>query len=755
MTIKQWKTQKRRGGNRIIDAYKYILSSFAYSDAKHDFSNVSGYRGNFYLNYKHTIQNDIPISPHTEYTEEMLLKSINITHVNNYPNTTNFTIDNIIYNTEPVYHIDFLLNDIIKRKYIVNIELYQTKTEIRANVSDFVHLFGGMRTFIMDSANMKFLDGFKNNSTTEFYNTNEPYYILYNREMENDPARKAELETKHYDAKGYCLEKVTDIDPADIIYRKWNREPMLYSNMYYSNKNFSLNRNNTTCVLTIYDDNHTERYEIQKDSNTPNELINDMNNRGLSPSMVFQRKRAGDCLQALSVFDNSRQLTNNNAHNAPKMLITTDRMLLYYSLVMGIDVGFTVIRDAGIHTKHYLLVFLNKDDKYVHNFPPYNYGRNGNNPVRRGGKTNTRKIQRSAIKKLKHNISKRNSRLRMSNTRILDELYSQAIPSEIIQYAYPLYDIMPLDSEQTKKDALISMKHFILSSINRQKLVAYVSFLNHKTFDMHYVATILNMLYNGENVNGLQTELYDESYHNELYIRCTPYLRSIYKIPKIDHKIKEVIDYFEKRDTTLSTYIKSLHSLLWIICYYRDIHCDNGFNECNYDILQSILTYDLKAQLQSEPIEYDIYNDTEFEQLQRIKEVLRQHRHKYEYIYEDVFTTYDWNFADLSRIVYYIDKYDLDVFTVLNRLSADYSWAMSLPVKQPGIQSVSIMILGDLGYSFDMRMDRTPEVQAMIDEIYSIPTGFSLKDFNRSLDVLLRLYKRTVEKHLVWNSRLF
>lgn len=65
---KTMETHKRRGGNRVIDAYKYILSSFAYSDAKHDFSNVSGYRGDFYSDYKHTIQTGIPISNHTEYT---------------------------------------------------------------------------------------------------------------------------------------------------------------------------------------------------------------------------------------------------------------------------------------------------------------------------------------------------------------------------------------------------------------------------------------------------------------------------------------------------------------------------------------------------------------------------------------------------------------------------------------------------------------------------------------------------------------
>jgi len=338
----------------------------------------------------------------------------------------------------------------------------------------------------------------------------------------------------------------------------------------------------------------------------------------------------------------------------------------------------------------------------------------------------------------------------------LEKLYKEAVPSELVMHAYPLSSLLDKESQNSITYMLTDMKEYISNPIHKQHVIAYVSFLHSRIFDNEYVSNIVNILYTNESTYGLdKANLIDTSYYDILSFKGLGSLRFIYKTPHIDTKLREVVEYYEIRDKSFATYIKSIHSILWIIRKYSDIVDDIGFNDCDYDTLQELLTDSLTEQLAGELIENDEYQDTERGRLERMGAVIHQYAYKYIDIYETVFTTADWDLKDFSRIVYYIDKYDLDVFTVLNRLSADYSWAMSLPVKQPGIQSVSIMILGDLGYSFDMRMDRTPEVQAMIDEIYAIPTGFSLKDFNRSLDVLLRLYKRTVEKHLVWNSRLF
>lgn len=749
MTIKRWKTQKRRGGNRVIDAYKYILSSFAYSDAKHDFSNVSGYRGDFYSDYKHTIQTGIPISNHTEYTENGLIQSINITHVNDYPNTDKFTIDTIINTVTNSTNIDLLINNTIHREYRVAIVYYQKNNDIQTDVDYLEVALSGKRVFVIDSVSMKFLDGFKNNNNTSLYDPASPYYILYNRETENDPANKVRLERRHFEQKGYCLQSVHDIDNRDVVYSHWSNRSMIYSNMFYSNHTFTLHKRDNTIYLKV--DNLPQEYEITRYANSPSKLIETMNDTRIGPSMVFQRKRSGDCFQALSVFKNTRELSINHAQHVPKMLITLDRMLLYYSLLMGIDVGFTAKRGTGDNQDYYLITFVNDNDSYSQTESPYNYSRNR----RRGGKVNNRK-KSYTMKKLIRNMTRTSNRQTKMLRHNLNTLYNDAIPLELAPYAYSLSYLLSSESEDSIVYMLTNMADYISDPIRKQHIVTYVTFLHRTSFDNEYVSNIVNMLYTIESTYGLdRANLIDTSYYDILSFKGLGSLRFIYKIPRIDAKLREVVESYEIRDKSFATYIKSIHSLLWIIRKYSDIVDDIGFNDCDYDTLQGILTDSLAKQLTAEQIDDDEYQNTERGRLERMGAVIRQHDYKYRDIYETVFTTADWDLKDFSRIVYYIDKHDADAFTVLNRLSADYSWAMSLPVKQPGIQSVSIMILGDLGYSFDMRMDRTPDVQAMIDEIYAIPAGFSLKDFHRSLDVLLRLYKRTVEKHLVWGSRLF
>lgn len=390
-------------------------------------------------------------------------------------------------------------------------------------------------------------------------------------------------------------------------------------------------------------------------------------------------------------------------------------------------------------------------DLYSQTERPYNYSRNRS----RGGRVNNRK-KSYTMKKLIRNMTRKSNRQTNMLHHSLNTLYNDAIPLELAPYAYSLSSLLVSESEDSIRYMLTNMTDYMSDPIRKQHIITYVSFLHRTLFDKEYVSNIITMLYTIESTYGLDSEnLIDISYYNLLSFKGLCSMGFIYRVPKIDTKIKEVVEYYEVRDKTFATYIKSIHSLLWIIRKYSDIVSDIGFNECDYDVLQGILTDSLAKQLTAEQIDDDEYQNTERGRLERMGTVIRQHNYKYKNLYETVFTTADWDLKDFSRIVYYIDKHDADAFTVLNRLSADYSWAMSLPVKRPGIQSVSIMILGDLGYSFDMRMDRTPEVQAMIDEIYAIPSGFSLNDFHRSLDVLLRLYKRTVEKHLVWGSRLF
>jgi hypothetical protein len=86
----------------------------------------------------------------------------------------------------------------LKREYMVHVVHYQSNKDVIVNPEYMHDYFGGVRTFIIDYFTMKFFDGFKNNTISDLYNENEPYYILYNREMVNDPANKPILEEKHF-----------------------------------------------------------------------------------------------------------------------------------------------------------------------------------------------------------------------------------------------------------------------------------------------------------------------------------------------------------------------------------------------------------------------------------------------------------------------------------------------------------------------------------------------------------------------------
>ena len=103
----------------------------------------------------------------------------------------------------------------------------------------------------------------------------------------------------------------------------------------------------------------------------------------------------------------------------------------------------------------------------------------------------------------------------------------------------------------------------------------------------------------------------------------------------------------------------------------------------------------------------------------------------------------------------YINKHDCDVFTTLNILAGDYYHAMYVHPSRPGISSTSIMILGDLKYGYPVELEHTPAVDAMVEEIYSIPVDLYKKDYDRSLGILLNLFQRTIEKRLVWGAKIF
>jgi ADP-heptose:LPS heptosyltransferase len=120
-------------------------------------------------------------------------------------------------------------------------------------------------------------------------------------------------------------------------------------------------------------------------------------------------------------------------------------------------------------------------------------------------------------------------------------------------------------------------------------------------------------------------------------------------------------------------------------------------------------------------------------------------------ICEQICYTSSWNYTDLSRIIKYIVKYDLDVYDTLIKLADDYYHAMyRVKPTRTGPQSAADMVLTQCKYEYNEEKYRTPEIQNMLDEIYEMKSFGYLPEYRQSFSELLGLFKKTFEKHLIW-----
>jgi hypothetical protein len=305
--------------------------------------------------------------------------------------------------------------------------------------------------------------------------------------------------------------------------------------------------------------------------------------------------------------------------------------------------------------------------------------------------------------------------------------------------------------------------HKYLSNIeNLKNSRIYLEFIFKTEYTIEYISKLIYMkyleacpIYEIDAYNTDDDKKYDEK-------RYLPYANTFYTIPLLDNKIKNIVSYYEKTDNDFAVYLKSIHSLLWIMKKYNDTVYDSKFTTCYEARFKKLLTDELKQKIINDIAEspnrddYDNENNTEIEKLSYFILDNYTMSEEYKLLYNKTFYTQDWNFVDLGKIVDYIWENNEDTYTILNRLSADYNWAMhKIEPAQPGIQSSSIMVLGDLGYSFDNNKDRTPEVQQMVNEIYENKLDGFKEDFNKSLKTLTNLFKRTVEKQLTWGAKIF
>ena len=776
----KWKTRKQRGGN-TVSIYKSLLSSFVYSDAKHDFK-----KNNFYDKHKSSIENSIPKASYTEYTEDGILNSVKITHINDIPNSGSLTMNGLIeeHHTNSITELDLLIDNKIKRRYDVKVIYYQKGEKVVTNPEHFTHYFEGLRTFVIDSFNLKFFDGFKNTNDTSYYNLENTFYVLYNREMENDPGNKGRLGEKHFAHKGFRLQDVYDDDNIDIVYNKWNDSQLIHKNMFYSNYNLTLtnsfDRNiiKNNVILKMDDEIYREEFKNVKILNNIDNLIESCNNREIEPYIAFTRKRCGDSLQVLSLFDSKRKLYSSNEydissriHNNPKMIISLDRLLLYYSLLMGVDIGFTVKRGNNRTTNdYYLIIFNNRNSEVVSNEPVYNYSKN----KLKGG--------RNTQIKLKNRI-KLNRTRRVRKMDVIQEEYKQIILPEVEQYLL--------------RDELISgflhytirpIKYINESSENRQNIIEYILFKNNIEYTIEYISKIIyeeyiRMLGSYTTILHMFTTVVQDKLYSSKLSSITNIL-TFYKHYEYYEIIGKLLSYYDIHNKQLADNIRSLNCLLWIIQSYFDMEEDNTFNSCNVYILKDLMTPKLQKIYDEQTVPNYILQEGETEDtyLENFKKTVKEHietnrlRHlsyiikekviyysekndseteEMRAIYEQICFTASWNFVDLSRIISYIVKHDLDVYDTLIKLGGDYYNGMYVDnPNRAGIQSTSIMVLTQHNYDVDSKRERTPEIQAMLDEIYAMECNGYIFEYKKAFDELLKLFKRTFDKHLLWGLEI-
>jgi hypothetical protein len=131
----------------------------------------------------------------------------------------------------------------------------------------------------------------------------------------------------------------------------------------------------------------------------------------------------------------------------------------------------------------------------------------------------------------------------------------------------------------------------------------------------------------------------------------------------------------------------------------------------------------------------------------------------YEKLVDKICYTSDWNFTDLYSISMYIAKNNIDMYSTLKILAEDYRWAANKSV--PGeigntdIASTAIMILGDLHYEFNNDVDRTQEVQTIINGIEIIESYTYREYYKRAIDNIIQYFKKSIERQLTWGLKIF
>lgn len=243
----------------------------------------------------------------------------------------------------------------------------------RLNTREIITFFGSNNINLLFDASVVDVLGIIRNCNKGPDNEKVVVNRLVNREIINDPAPKTYefKKTKRPGAEGNNVEAniLFDDEKEPISYSPYEGSPReLYRNKFYSKFNFNLSRlfiqktklplikldiTSEDGKVNYFDDDPHESNNIAYCWKRISQLFEKSPTPHIDAAVNFQCKRSGDWLQALSCFDTGRKyvnFTDGKKRLVPVpyklegdkiILVTHDRVLLYYAILMGLDVVMT------------------------------------------------------------------------------------------------------------------------------------------------------------------------------------------------------------------------------------------------------------------------------------------------------------------------------------------------------------------------------------------------------------------------------
>jgi len=328
-----------------------LVESLAILDAKHDFS---GYIDDLENNILQYISTFFPLCTTLNPSSTIKLSDPENTA---FSRVTNIEFANIFRDTSFIKGTLNISGRIYHTSIIPTEKLIYPGQQTKDTVTLYEMLSG-----VTMKKNFAFLIDYDNQHITDriLFGTGViegNFFLIINREYESDPASGIDLTSpRPYPIRGII---VKDNSPETILYSSYNNEIVDSKNDLYINsdiimepiinaKNFKIHikQTGTSNIKTV--ENPSFENRISQAAELINTLQNTTSKNRFLKYVPFLQKRSGDWCQAISTLDIRRIYNPAIPADAPFILVTGDKILLSYALLVGANVLFLKSVSGGV-----------------------------------------------------------------------------------------------------------------------------------------------------------------------------------------------------------------------------------------------------------------------------------------------------------------------------------------------------------------------------------------------------------------------